>query len=267
MQDAGGPQMEYSVFNLGQRGIAGLMPLPEDYAKAGGRPAWMGYILVDDVDAMAARIQQEGGKLHKGPITVPGIIRFAVVSDPQGAGFLIARPLGDARAAAPRARARRARWAGMSFMPGIGNRLSPFMKNCSAGPRTRAMDMGPMGIYQLFKTGGDYADGGMMTKPAAMPVPYWGYYFNVDALDAATARVTAGGGKILNGPMQVPGSMWVANCMDPKVPCSRWWRETLRFAPFRRRGVKAGHGLFTQIFRRPDDGLDRHGIAACCTVS
>src|ERR1700743_2185497 len=83
----GSPQTEYFVFNLGERGIAGLMPLPEDYAKMGGRPAWMGYIMVDDVDAMAARIQQEGGTLHKGPITVRGSIRFAVVADPQGAGF------------------------------------------------------------------------------------------------------------------------------------------------------------------------------------
>src|SRR5471032_2823091 len=95
-QSAGSPEMDYSVFNLGVRGIAGLMPVPEDYARIGGRPAWMGYILVDDVDAMAARIQAEGGKLHRGPVTVPGIIRFAVVADPQGAGFLIATPLSDA---------------------------------------------------------------------------------------------------------------------------------------------------------------------------
>jgi predicted enzyme related to lactoylglutathione lyase len=76
--------------------------------------------------------------------------------------------------------------------------------------------MGPMGTYQLFKTGGDMAAGGMMTKPAAIPMPYWGYYFNVDALDAAVTRVTAGGGNILNGPLEVPGPMWIVNCMDPQ---------------------------------------------------
>jgi predicted enzyme related to lactoylglutathione lyase len=82
--------------------------------------------------------------------------------------------------------------------------------------KDQAIDMGPMGTYQLFKTGGEYAAGGMMTKPAAIPVPYWGYYFNVEAIDAAAARVTAAGGKILNGPMEVPGPMWVVNCMDPQ---------------------------------------------------
>ena len=47
-------------------------------------------------------------------------------------------------------------------------------------------------------------------------MPYWGYYFNVDALDAAMIRVTAGGGKIFNGPQEVPGPMWTANCIDPQ---------------------------------------------------
>jgi predicted enzyme related to lactoylglutathione lyase len=45
-------------------------------------------------------------------------------------------------------------------------------------------------------------------------VPNWGYYFNVEAIDAAAERVTAAGGKILMGPAEVPGPMWVLQCMD-----------------------------------------------------
>ena len=71
----------------------------------------MGYILVDDVDGMAVRMQAEGGKLHKGPITVPGIIRFAVVADPQGADFLIATPLSRSRRRLCRRHARHDRLA------------------------------------------------------------------------------------------------------------------------------------------------------------
>ncbi|HWC62849.1 MAG TPA: VOC family protein, partial [Rhizomicrobium sp.] len=92
-QDGSSPAMRYTIFTVGGRGVAGLMPLPDEMAKSGGRSAWLGYIEVDDVDEMAARIQKEGGTLHKGPITVPEIIRFAVVSDPQGAVFLVAKPL------------------------------------------------------------------------------------------------------------------------------------------------------------------------------
>jgi len=206
------PGPEYSTFNLGARGIAGLMPLPDDYAKMGGRPAWMGYILVDDVDAMAASIQAEGGKLHKGPITVPGIIRFAVVSDPQGAGFMIAAPLVND---APLAPGLPGTIGWHEFYAGDWEAAFAFYEKLFGWTKAETMDMGPMGKYQLFKTGGEYPAGGMMNKPPAIPVPHWSFYFNVDFIDAAGARVTAGGGKILNGPMGVPGPMWTLNCMDP----------------------------------------------------
>ena len=81
--------------------------------------------------------------------------------------------------------------------------------------KDEAMDMGPMGVYQLFAAGGQ-AIGGMMTKTAETPAPYWLYYFNVEAVDAAIARVKAAGGQLLNGPMQVPGGSWIAQCMDPQ---------------------------------------------------
>jgi predicted enzyme related to lactoylglutathione lyase len=48
------------------------------------------------------------------------------------------------------------------------------------------------------------------------PVPFWLYYFNVDAIDAAAARAKANGGKILNGPHEVPGGLWIVMCMDPQ---------------------------------------------------
>jgi predicted enzyme related to lactoylglutathione lyase len=49
-----------------------------------------------------------------------------------------------------------------------------------------------------------------------VPIPFWLYYFNVDAIDAAVARVTDGGGKVANGPMEVPGGLWVVQCFDPQ---------------------------------------------------
>jgi predicted enzyme related to lactoylglutathione lyase len=77
-----------------------------------------------------------------------------------------------------------------------------------------------MGVYQLFATGGDAnrgeAVGGMMTKMPEMPVPFWLYYFNVDALDAAIVRVKNAGGQVVNGPHEVPGGSWIAQCIDPQ---------------------------------------------------
>jgi predicted enzyme related to lactoylglutathione lyase len=75
--------------------------------------------------------------------------------------------------------------------------------------------MGPMGTYQLFATGAGVT-GGMMDKPAEIPVAHWGYYFNVATLGAAVERVTGKGGRVLNGPMEVPGGSWIVNAMDPQ---------------------------------------------------
>jgi predicted enzyme related to lactoylglutathione lyase len=55
-----------------------------------------------------------------------------------------------------------------------------------------------------------------MTKTAEMPVPAWNFYFNVPAIDAAIGRINEAGGKIVNGPMEVPGSSWIVQATDPQ---------------------------------------------------
>src|SRR3546814_7545110 len=77
------------------------------------------------------------------------------------------------------------------------------------------LDMGSMGIYQLFGKDGT-AFGGMMNKPGEMPNPVWTYYFNVDGIEAAAARVKERRGTVLNGPHQVPGGSWIIQCLDPQ---------------------------------------------------
>ncbi|TIX38240.1 MAG: VOC family protein, partial [Mesorhizobium sp.] len=77
-------------------------------------------------------------------------------------------------------------------------------------------DMGPaMGTYQVFAFGGEPV-GGMMNKPEQIPVPVWQFYFNVAAIDAAAKRVTDNGGKVIMGPMEVPGGDWIVQCTDPQ---------------------------------------------------
>jgi predicted enzyme related to lactoylglutathione lyase len=212
-QDTGSTP-SYTLFTVDGRGVAGLMAIPEDARKGGVPPAWMGYIHVDDVDEMAARITREGGKLHKGPIDVPGIIRFAVVSDPQGAGFIIAKPM-PATNPPPLAAGTPGTIGWHELYAGEWKSAFAFYEKLFGWTKADALDMGAMGIYQLFTTG-DVAIGGMMTKPPQVPHPYWGYYINVDAIDAAAARINAAGGTIVNGPMQVPGGQWIVQAIDPQ---------------------------------------------------
>ena len=85
--------------------------------------------------------------------------------------------------------------------------------------KTEAMDMGEMGIYQMYgpPTGDAFSYGGMYNKPAEMPAPpHWLYYIMVPDIHAATAKVAELGGQILNGPMEVPDGDMIAQCLDPQ---------------------------------------------------
>ena len=75
-------------------------------------------------------------------------------------------------------------------------------------------DVGPTGTYQQFSAAGQ-AVGGMFNKPAAAPVAFWLYYFNVADVVAAD-RVRAGRGEILEGSTDIPGGGRVARCTDPQ---------------------------------------------------
>jgi predicted enzyme related to lactoylglutathione lyase len=213
-KDAGTPGMNYTLFNLGDFGVAGMMAMPADAAPRNIPPNWSGYIAVDDVDAVAARIKKDGGAIHHDPQDIPGIGRFAVAADPQGAVFLLFKPT---RTDAPPLPA--------PSTPGIvGWRelhttdrkaaMDFYAKQFGWG-KGEAMDMGPMGTYQIV-TRGDAMLGGMFDSPAAARHPFWLYYFNVAGIDAALEKVTKAGGKLTNGPMQVPGGNWIVQCVDPQ---------------------------------------------------
>src|SRR5450631_3133875 len=88
-QDAGMPDMSYTLLTVGAIPVAGLMAVPQRALDAGARPAWTGYVAVDDVDASAAQAKQDGAAIHVAPDDIPGVGRFAVISDPQGAAICL----------------------------------------------------------------------------------------------------------------------------------------------------------------------------------
>src|SRR3954468_17557440 len=90
-QDAGMPGMRYTILSVGESGVGGIMTIPPNACAAGSRPGWIGYVGVDDVDAAAGRVKQAGGAIHKPAEDIPGVGRFAVVADPQGASFVLFR--------------------------------------------------------------------------------------------------------------------------------------------------------------------------------
>jgi predicted enzyme related to lactoylglutathione lyase len=212
--DSGMPDRSYTIFSMGPTMIGGLMPIPEDTRKAGAGPAWMGYIGVDDVDAYAKRVTAAGGAVHRGPEDIPGIGRFAVAGDPHGAGFIIFKGASDQVPTPPPPNAPgHIGWR--ELHAGNGEAAFAFYSKLFGWTKGDAVDMGPMGVYQVFTIGGA-PSGGMMTKMPDSPAPHWLYYFNVEGVDAAAARVKDAGGRVLMGPHEVPGGHWIVQCFDPQ---------------------------------------------------
>lgn len=216
-RDSGQPGMAYTMLTVAGNAIGGMMALPEDACKAGARPGWVGYVWARDVDATAAQVKAAGGAVHRPPADIPGVGRFAVVADPQGAAFALFKCAAEGQAQPPAPAPGTPGHAGWHELH-AGERESAFAfySGQFGWTKAEAFDMGgPVGIYQLFATGGAPV-GGMMRKMDVFPAPFWLYYFNVDDIDAAAARVTGGAGKVLNGPHEVPGGNWIVQSLDPQ---------------------------------------------------
>ncbi len=212
-KDAGMPQMPYVLFSTGDAQIAGLMGVPQD-RDANVPPFWSGYVAVDDVDASTAEAKRAGATVFREPTDIPNVGRFSFIADPQGAMIALFKGTMDQPPALPPAGT-----AGLigwrELHAAQWDRVWDFYAKLFGWQKGEAMDMGPMGTYQIIMNGGEML-GGMMTKAPAEPQPYWAYYINVDAIDAAQARVTKGGGKVLFGPSEVPGGNWILQCLDPQ---------------------------------------------------
>ena len=211
IRQAGLPGIDYSLACVGDRQIAGIMTLPE--AQMPPRPVWFGYIAVDDVDAKAAAIAAAGGTIHKAPADIPSIGRFAVVADPQGAVFMLFKGAGEPPPPLGMMQPGSVGWNELHARDAPA--IWPFYEGTFGWSKDTAHDMGPMGIYQLFKASG-LPCGGMMTDTQSPRPPYWLYYFVVDDIDAGVERVKANGGAVLFGPQEVPGGAWIINAQDPQ---------------------------------------------------
>ena len=205
---------QYSLLKVGDAQVAGLMETPPELAAMGVPPAWSGYVAVDDVDATEARLLQLGGKVLRPASDIPDVGRFAVVADPQGASFLLFKP---SRSEPPPMPAPptpgTTGWHELRALDGPG--VWDFYATLFGWTRGEGLDMGPLGIYQLFEVDG-VPSGAIMTKEPDQPAPGWRYYFQVDAVDAAVGRLGRLGGVVTMGPHQVPGGNWIVHGRDPQ---------------------------------------------------
>jgi predicted enzyme related to lactoylglutathione lyase len=211
-----GGEAPYTMWMNGERPIGGIMKLPDEAVAAGAPPHWLGYVATPDIEATVERALGLGAQLMAGIMEIPQVGRMAVLSDPQGAVFAVYTPEGDPPGKDGPPGDRDISWnelATSDLEAGF-----KFYEALFGWEKKDSMDMGEAGTYQMYgRPGEPFPLGGMYLKPPEMPAPpNWLYYVTVPNIHAAVETVRAWGGKVMNGPMEVPGGDQVAQCMDPQ---------------------------------------------------
>ena len=200
----------YTLWLAGQAQVGGLMALPPE--AAGTPPHWLIYVGTPNVDATAEHAQRLGAKVWKAATDIPNVGRFAVLADPQGATFALFTP---------------APGGGGGPAPGPGvfswHELATtdvaaavaFYGELFGWTKGPGHDMGPMGIYQIIERFGAQIGGICNVQGPATP-PSWLSYVQVTDSGRAVAAAKGAGGRLLHGPMEVPGGSWIALFMDPQ---------------------------------------------------
>jgi len=200
----------YTIWMAGQTQIGGLMALP---AEAGATPPhWLVYVGTPNVDATCSQAQGLGARVVKPPADIPNVGRFAVLSDPQGATFALFTPGSGPPPGAPPAQGAFS-WHELATTDVAAALL--FYGQLFGWTKGPGHDMGAMGVYQIFQHGSSQV-GGMCNVQGPSTAPSWLSYVSVADASRAVAAAKAGGGRLLHGPMEVPGGSWIAMMMDPQ---------------------------------------------------
>ncbi len=203
----------YTIFHrAGDVPVAGVMTRPDGM---NAPPFWAMYVGVPKLEDATAHIRRRGGSELSPVIEVASVGRMQMMKDPQGAAFYTYEPAGPEQRPEGPPEVGEGSWH--ELMTTDAEAAMAFYSEVFGWQPGEAMDMGPMGKYHVFNRPHGMI-GGMMNRPpelAHVP-PNWQIYFRVAEIESAARRITASGGQILNGPMQVPGGDWIVSALDPQ---------------------------------------------------
>lgn len=86
------PTGVYTTFMAGEMPSGGMMTIQAEWGEVPSH--WGTYMWVDDCDACVARAQELGGSVYLPPMDIPGVGRFAGLTDPNGAHFSVIQGAG-----------------------------------------------------------------------------------------------------------------------------------------------------------------------------
>ena len=213
-QDWEDGEKPYTMFTIGDAPVAGIMDLPEEARAAGAPPHWLAYVSTPDTDATVEQAKELGAHVYMEPMSVPDVGRMSVLRDPQGAVFAVFTAEADRPEGEGPPRLGEFSWHELATSDYEAD--FDFYSALFGWTKTTAMDMGEMGMYQMYGSG-EQELGGMYNLTPEIPAPpHWLLYTTVSDVDVAAETVKSLGGKVLNGPMDVPDGDRVVQCMDPQ---------------------------------------------------
>ncbi|MEE7451299.1 glyoxalase [Methylobacterium radiotolerans] len=213
------PMPEHGGYRIAEADGAPVAGIRRSMPEAPGLPGWTVYLATRDVDALASRAVDLGGRIRFGPVDIPHVGRFALVSDPQGVVFALMAPANPAesRAFGPvplGAERTRGHGVWIELATPEPEAALAFYGALFGWEKLGAMPMGDGGEY-AFIGRGDLRPGAVMSSAATGAPARWNWYIHVADIDAALATVRASGGTVLQGPDPIPGGSYSANIADP----------------------------------------------------
>jgi predicted enzyme related to lactoylglutathione lyase len=175
-----------------------------------GAPRWLAYVGVEDVHAAVAEAKSMGAKVLKDVTEMPETGTYAVLADPQGAEFAVYKSQNPSNGSdAPSAG--EFSWHELSTSDADAA-VKFYSKLCGWGVGPKH-DMGAeFGTYHLMLQNGNQYVG--IFQSSSTP-PGWMCYVKVDDVGKAANAAKSAGGRVINGPMEVPGGSWIAQILDP----------------------------------------------------
>jgi predicted enzyme related to lactoylglutathione lyase len=205
----------YTMLTNAQSPVGGARVVDKDPLAAKVGANWLTYVGVPEITAALAAVEAHGGRIVH-PVTAipPDGGRYAVITDPEGSTIGVYEP-GSGMAAGANPSAGTVAWHELRADDVVAT--LQFYQAIFGWEVLRSIPMGgDVGTYHLFGIG-DTQMGGAFKRPKDLPPswPRWLVYLAVPSVTAAVEAGLAAGGKLLNGPHEVPGGNCMAQIADP----------------------------------------------------
>lgn len=197
--------------------VGGLLSLDEAMQQGGAVPAWVGYVVVDDLGAARKAVTEAGGHILMEHIDVSGVGPCALAADPEGVPFYcIEDHSGRPSHAFAKRTALLCTCAWNELSVGDPDSEIAFYTGLPGWRQEGEMPMGELGTYRFLQND-DYAVGAVMPRSEAFPFTGWIFYFRVADIDAGSEAVQAGGGILVQEPSEIPGGEYALVARDPQA--------------------------------------------------